>query len=531
MTQFPHIDIAVRRIHQRSVSVLYSTCEASSLPAFFSPLSLFIYAEELFVVGRQIGLLTFSLLQVEGPETATEYIIRVSALSAPNGSATLHLLKSLAATPLSTWQDPETATRHLTTLVKGVGMPSGFMLGKPSGAASFKMGSACLCSYLSEEDLTEILGQPFYEGFEAYQYVIAAEATVVIMPGVSIARVATPEPIPQEELAESASEALSLTLLLDFSDGYVIEHDVEMESSSQEYHDLRQGRFHGFPATKEPDQPGHNPTWRVEVKATMPSFDISLPSSQATAEETQTSTSTTSATTPITVSPLEELEEELLAEPQRKRRSMAWVWISLIVIVAVLVAWALVNFLPSIVPTSSYDEMELVDVSDTPVATISEALPTDSIVSDSVALDSVAPVAASPATNTLVDNANEKALNPASSLEAADVAYLNSHTVWQRSQLKSDKYQSFFDLFAKGDIDAIARADYFYIPGQATNTTALKMIDMLWRAYKSPVQVANERVLRQLKGKEQIDLPQLYDTLARYRDNQPNTTPRPQRAS
>lgn len=114
-------------------------------------------------------------------------------------------------------------------------------------------------------------------------------------------------------------------------------------------------------------------------------------------------------------------------------------------------------------------------------------------------------------------------------LETADVDYLNSHTTWRRADLKSEKYRSFFDLFAAGNIKNIAEADYFATEGLATNRTAIKMIDMLWQAYKSPTQRSNELQLKKLKGKSEIDITALYTTLARYRDANPNKSPRPKK--
>ena len=54
-------------------------------------------------------------------------------------------------------------------------------------------------------------------------------------------------------------------------------------------------------------------------------------------------------------------------------------------------------------------------------------------------------------------------------MRAADLKYLNEHSTWRRSSLKSDRYKALFDLFAAGNIKDIAEADYFAVDGVATN--------------------------------------------------------------
>ena len=113
--------------------------------------------------------------------------------------------------------------------------------------------------------------------------------------------------------------------------------------------------------------------------------------------------------------------------------------------------------------------------------------------------------------------------------EAADLKYLNEHSTWRRSSLKSDRDKVLFDLFAAGNIKDIAEADYFAVDGVATNRDAIRVVDMLWDAYRTPTQRSNERELRKAVKGGEINLPRLYDTLSRYRDARPNKSPRPKR--
>ncbi len=242
---------------------------------------------------------------------------------------------------------------------------------------------------------------------------------------------------------------------------------------------------------------------------------------------------------------LQEIEDELAAEEETvsvkrpRSRRVRGVWVFLVLaLLALCAGWAAVRYIPSLIPTSTpYDGMENSVVSEpmpeepsvTTIVedTVAAELPADSLatLTDSIEVGEgeiegrervEQPVEAAPATDD-------------SALETADVDYLNSHTTWRRADLKSEKYRSFFDLFAAGNIKNIAEADYFATEGLATNRTAIKMIDMLWQAYKSPTQRSNELQLKKLKGKSEIDITALYTTLARYRDANPNKSPRPKK--
>ena len=111
--------------------------------------------------------------------------------------------------------------------------------------------------------------------------------------------------------------------------------------------------------------------------------------------------------------------------------------------------------------------------------------------------------------------------------EAADIEYLNSHRVWSRRELKSDKYRALFDLFGAGNISGIVNSDFFMTRGRCKNNDADKAVTLLWQAYNTDTQLSNVRALKKLAGKDKIDMHKLMDDLSRLRSPKPNTKPRP----
>lgn len=252
------------------------------------------------------------------------------------------------------------------------------------------------------------------------------------------------------------------------------------------------------------------------------------------------------------VQTLQEIEDEIEAEsetaahrPRSRRLRGVWVFVVL-ALLALCAGWAAVRYIPSLIPDSTpYDGMENSIVSspadDYEIATPeiiadtlapvgaadSAAIVSDTILrNDTLHVDDNAPV--TPVAESAVAPEEKTAVADAAA-EKADIAYLNANTVWRRADLKSDKYRQMFDLISSGNIKAIAESDYFAVTGVATNRTATKMMDMLWQAYRSPTQRSNELQLKKLKGKGEIDIAALYITLSRYRDANPNKTPRPKR--
>lgn len=180
--------------------------------------------------------------------------------------------------------------------------------------------------------------------------------------------------------------------------------------------------------------------------------------------------------------------------------------------------------MPELLPSStSYDNIESTDVSELH-ANIAAIEVADSLPANFIAADSLTVTVAD--TTATVEGVAE---NSQISDEAEDLEYLNSNRIWNRSQLKSEKYKEFFDLFAEGDLYKIADSDFFAVEGLCTNKTAEKAVKLIWQAYKTPTHLSNRRELRKLKGKEEIDLRKLVNTLALYRDSKPNTSSRPKR--
>ena len=108
-----------------------------------------------------------------------------------------------------------------------------------------------------------------------------------------------------------------------------------------------------------------------------------------------------------------------------------------------------------------------------------------------------------------------------------DLAYFNNNAVWRRADLTTDAGRAFFDTMVSGDIDAIASSDYFAVQGRATNPKALQIIELLWAAKGTGTQNSNQRVLTARRKSAEINLSEVYELLARYRDANPNTAPRP----
>lgn len=239
---------------------------------------------------------------------------------------------------------------------------------------------------------------------------------------------------------------------------------------------------------------------------------------------------------------LQEIEDELAADdgedipfrrPRRRSRIRSAIGFIILAIVALAIGWAAVHYLPTIIPESTpYDGMNSADVTaiaeaapDTATATLTDAaitiMPDTTL--NATPNDSLTDAPAQPVAEA---DATPAAALP-SSAYTADLKYLNSHTLWQRSSLKSDEALQLFDSFAAADIRATLSHPYFAAGGQCTNRTANRLADMMWRAHRTGTEPANKRQLRRLKGKTEIDIAALYDRLSRLQDPRPNKSPRP----
>lgn len=111
-----------------------------------------------------------------------------------------------------------------------------------------------------------------------------------------------------------------------------------------------------------------------------------------------------------------------------------------------------------------------------------------------------------------------------------DADYLNSNTVWIRSELKTSLYQGLYDAFTRGDIEAIADHEYFASKGVAKNIYSIKIIERLWKAKGTLWDRIMRKCLRSFDYSKGLNLKEMNDVLARYAPPQEkeNKSPRPQ---
>ncbi|MDE6048542.1 MAG: hypothetical protein K2G09_02465 [Paramuribaculum sp.] len=235
-------------------------------------------------------------------------------------------------------------------------------------------------------------------------------------------------------------------------------------------------------------------------------------------------------TDPRSESYLEEDEEEYVVAPKRRKKGNPLV-IILFVVIALGAGWAAVKYLPALIPDSDYSQIESTDVTQIALLESGQSDPV-TVVPDSVAVtDSIAAGEQAPdsiiATEPVQETPAEKIVAPDVDAEKADLEYLNSSKVWKRSELKSEKYRALFNLFAAGNITDIVNADYFAVPGMCTNRNADKVVTFLWQSYRTDTQQSNVRALKRLQGKDEIDMHQLMENLAKIRSPKPNKNPRP----
>lgn len=272
--------------------------------------------------------------------------------------------------------------------------------------------------------------------------------------------------------------------------------------------------------------------------APVPDFEVDATECVTNRTEPEPDPQKSFYTDPKAQSYIEEDEEEYVVTPKKRKKSNPFV-IILLIIIALAAGWAAVHFLPALVPASDYSHIESTDVTaialnevqvaeQEPVTidtlhhedTLATVLPA----SDTVPVSQSEPLPVSQPAETAEQSA--KANHDA---EKADLNYLNSSTVWKRSQLKSDKYRALFDLFGAGNITEIVNTDYFAVPGQCTNRDADKAVTFLWQSFHTDTQHSNVRELKKFAGKNEIDMHALMNNLAKVRSPKPNLNPRPKR--
>lgn len=319
------------------------------------------------------------------------------------------------------------------------------------------------------------------------------------------------------------TEKRGTLLRFDFGDGRIFENSVVFEKNDPEYLQLRAGVFHGFRANRivgsdpetynvviSADNAAAEPIDDTRSQPVAPVIENEAPSNQPEAPKPQTLNAPD-------IRPLEEPEEEPQEKlpddtPTTRREGIRWGRVAAIAAALVVIAGIAIFF--------------MLRPADSPAS----AQPGLTAVNDSIAAaDTVGVIAEAPDATPTQPAQTSSAQTPAPAVDGmgADLAYFNKNNVWRRDDLTTDAGRAFFDTLVSGNIDAIASSDYFAIPGRATNKQAVKMINLLWASKGTGTQNSNQRVLTGRKKSGVINLNEVYDALARYRDANPNTSPRP----
>lgn len=352
-------------------------------------------------------------------------------------------------------------------------------------------------------------------------------------------------------------EELNVILRLDFGDGRTIEQQITLEKASTEYRALRAGSFHGFRAHRlmggEPEtynvditaasyrQPKNEIKESVEVLPTADeASDNSTPevkkpksaselraerlSNNIPADKKPEQTSTDKEAETETAHPgayAEDIPQKVdmntydpEEEEEYKHGKVSPMILAVVAVVLITcgIVWYLLTLLPS--DNEAVQDDKGVDVSQTTDSTTQRITVTDDIPDETKKPSEIA--------DSVTANKNIEEEN-------ADIAYLNDNNQWTLSNLKSEKYRNFFNLLSDGNIQEIAESDYFVVKDRATNSTAIKIVDLLWASKGTFAEKRISKELSTLKGKETIDITALYDRLSRMRDKQTNKEPRPQR--
>lgn len=329
-------------------------------------------------------------------------------------------------------------------------------------------------------------------------------------------------------------ESKEILLRLDFGNGRVVEERINIEKNTQEYCQLRAGRFHGFRAHR---LMGSTPeTYNVDVKPgqqTKPRVEQTLPlepveepkretvtalfedqsDDKVATEEVKTDNGLKApgfekAPTAIWEIKKPEIkapeftnetrgEKEEQAPAPRNYKRIAFY--SVCAIVLIMVIWGFSKCSGG----SSEDE---------------QLLTVDSIASVNTETGiSQTPVTASPAAPT--------------EAELSDITYLNENKVWKKDNLKSEMGIGLFNALSEGDVDAVVNNDYFAVKDRATNREAVKTIEMMWNAKGTGQSRAHSRVMKQMTEKGSLDVHKFYETIAKKmpKPEEYNQGTRPQR--
>lgn len=312
----------------------------------------------------------------------------------------------------------------------------------------------------------------------------------------------------------------TVTLRLDFGDGRVLEQVISIEKNTAEYNRLHSGNFHGFRAHRQVND-DHTELYNVDLRLSClpeaPNFTAARGEGKDSrmkaprfvnvsddAAETDDDRPAFDATLPgkdIADGSTDFESEEGGAAPgasyrdysvgrdssSRRRRVVIWSVVAALIIVGVVLA---ALFIPR------GEELDA-----TPAA-ITE------LTSDGGA------------------NVTVPTMTPE---EQADVDYLNGSQAWNLSKLTSPMGLGLADAMRNGDLEALANNDYFTVSGRCTNSKALQMVDLAWRAIGSPNDSSNRLRLRKGASIEgSISLYELVNSMAKVKPAEhPNERPRP----
>lgn len=196
----------------------------------------------------------------------------------------------------------------------------------------------------------------------------------------------------------------------------------------------------------------------------------------------------------------------------RSPRSRKTLWITLSLTAAVATGAAL-YFLKSPSGTGSATALQSTDSLNTSTIIASQSPDSSKIQIDN-----------NPQSDTYVISSVSATLNDD---EQADVDYLNKHTIWKLAELKTDRYKALYRAIGNGEIDSIARHDYFMVESRCTNKKANRLIDLVWKSKGTNSEKFNVRRLREFKDQDEMDLNKIIDRVAVAQPREPNKEPRP----
>ena len=316
----------------------------------------------------------------------------------------------------------------------------------------------------------------------------------------------------------------TVTLRLDFGEGRVLEQVITIEKNTPEYNRLHSGNFHGFRANRQVND-DHTEVYNVDVRlsclpeapnfaaargegsdsrmkaprfvnisddtaddaAERPVFDPTLPGKEMAGDE-ETGDTDDEATAGSTYRDYGASRQS----STRRRKMMIWSVVAVVVLTGIVLA---ALFIP---------RGEALDA--TPAA-VTE------MTSEGDGSPASAPVA------------------PMTPEEQADADYLNGSPAWDLSKLASPMGLGLAEAMRNGDLEALANNDYFTVNGRCTNSKALQMVDLAWRAIGSPNENSNRARLRKGSSIEgSISLYDLVNSMAKVRPAEhANERPRPRR--